>query len=274
MNMPTGWALLMLCGLLSIGACTTTTTVTSPSSGTTTETRGPIVPDANEDSEERRRARIRTELATGYYQQRNMSVALDELRQAIAADGSYAPAFGLLGLIYMDLRENSKADESFQRALKLAPNDSELNNNYGWFLCQTERSKQSFDYFIRATRNPLYPTPDKPLHNAGICALRAGDETLGETYLKQSFQANSRNPVAMFQLSEFYLKRNDLRQASLYSRRLLSMYDPNAEALWLALRVERRNGDREAEARFSSQLRRRFPESRETAMLLSGQYER
>lgn len=260
--------------LCLLGCTTTTTTVLSPSGATSNETRGPIVPDGNEDSEERRRARIRTELAASYFQQRNMSVALDELRQAIAADATFAPAFGLLGLIYMDLRENSKAEESFQRALKLTPNDSELNNNYGWFLCQTDRTKDSFGFFNRATRNPLYATPAKPLHNAGICALRVGDEVLAESYLKQSFQADSRNPVAMFQLSEFYLKRNDLRQASLYSRRLLSMYDPNAEALWLALRVERQVGDRSAEARFGSQLRRRYPDSRETAMLLSGQYER
>lgn len=261
---------------LLAGACTTTTVTTSASGSTVSNeaSRGPIVPELSEDTDERRRARIRVELAASYYQQRNMSVALDEVRQAINADASYSPAYGLLGLIYMDLRENGKADESFRRGLKLAPEDSELNNNYGWFLCQTDRVKESFEYFTRASRNPLYKTPAKPLHNAGICALRAGDDKLGESYLKQAFQTDSRNPVAMFQLSEFYLKHNDLRQAMLYSRRLLSMYDPNAEALWLALRVERRAGDRDAEARYGSQLRRRYPDSRETAMLLSGQYDR
>src|SRR5690606_593333 len=80
------------------------------------------------DTEERRRARIRLELAAGYYQQRNYSVALDELRQALTIDPDYADAYGMLGLVYMELKESDLADQSFRKALALTPNDPELNN--------------------------------------------------------------------------------------------------------------------------------------------------
>src|SRR5690606_4462842 len=65
-----------------------------------------VVPRAEVDTEERRRARIRLELASGYYQQRNYSVALDELRQALTIDPDYGAAYGMLGLVYMELKEN------------------------------------------------------------------------------------------------------------------------------------------------------------------------
>lgn len=231
-----------------------------------------VVPDAPDESEERRRARIRLELATGYYQQRNYNVALDELRQSLLADPNFAPAYGMLGLIYMDLRENDKALQSFQRGLQLAPNDSDMNNNYGWYLCRNGREKESIEYFLKAGRNPLYATPAKPLHNAGICALKGGDEANAEKYFQQSYQADPRNPVALYQLSDLYLKRNDLERARTFSQRLMSTYEPNAETLWLALRIERKLGNRDAETGFALQLRRKFPQSRETAFLLAGQY--
>jgi len=48
---------------------------------------------------------------------------------------------------------------------------------------------------------------------------------------------------------------------------------PGAEILWLALRVERGLGDRNAEASLGFQLRRNFPDSREARALMAGQYE-
>ena len=54
---------------------------------------------------------------------------------------------------------------------------------------------------------------------------------------------------------------------------VISRGEPNAESLWLALRIERKLGNREAEAGYASQLRRRFKDSAEYKSLLQGQYE-
>jgi type IV pilus assembly protein PilF len=262
--------LLMTAASLFLGACASTGS--SGEAGSVNSANTSVVPEAPDESEERRRARIRLELATGYYQQRNYNVALDELRQSLLADPNYASAYGLLGLIYMDLNEKDKALGSFQKGLQLLPNDSELNNNYGWYLCRNGRERESIDFFIKATRNPLYTTPARPLHNAGICALKGGDEVAAEKYFLQSYQADPRNPVALFQLADLYLKRNDLERARTYSKRLLTLYEPNAETLWLSLKVERKLGNRDGEASLGSQLRRKYPQSRETAFLMTGDY--
>ena len=51
------------------------------------------------------------------------------------------------------------------------------------------------------------------------------------------------------------------------------LYDPNAESLWLATRVERKLGESVAERSFANQLRRRFPTSPEYQLLQRGEYE-
>src|SRR5829696_5702740 len=79
----------------------------------------------------RDRARIHTELASSYYELANMGVALEEVREALRADAEYGPAHNLSGLIYAELKEDKLAHESFQRALRIDPLDSDANNNYG-----------------------------------------------------------------------------------------------------------------------------------------------
>ena len=44
-----------------------------------------------------------------------------------------------------------------------------------------------------------------------------------------------------------------------------------AEQLWLAVRIERKAGDHNAESSYGMQLRKRFPDARETKILLYGE---
>lgn len=227
---------------------------------------------AQGESDTRRRAQIRLELATGYYQQGSYAQALEELRSAVSIDPSNPQAYGLTGLVYMDLGDRTRAEESFQRALRLAPEDPELLNNYGWFLCQTDRPREAIAQFQAALRDPLYATPARPLHNAGICSLRAGDAAGAEAYFQRSFQIDPRNPVAMYHLGEIYLKRGDVERARFMSQRLLQSYPPSAETLWLGIRADRLAGDRDGAASLSAQLRRQFPASREANLLQRGAF--
>jgi type IV pilus assembly protein PilF len=226
-----------------------------------------VIPQSAEESDERRRARTRLELASGYYQQGNYNVALEELRLALQTDPNYASAYGILGLLYMDLGDRPKADESFRKSLQLAPRDADLNNNYGWYLCQTGRPKDAIAYFNLALEDRLYTTPAKPLHNAGICSLRSNDLTAAEAYFRRAFQVEPGNPVTNYQLSLLYLNKGQLDQATFYSKRLLDNFDANSQTLFLAVCIARKTGDKNTEASYAQQLRRRFSASPEVTRL-------
>jgi type IV pilus assembly protein PilF len=224
-------------------------------------------------SNARNRARIHTELASLYLQQNNMAVALEEIRISLEADKRYAPAYNVRGLIQMYLRENEAAEESFQRALELASNDPEVNNNYGWFLCQTGREKESLAYFMSAIKNTLYQTPEKSYINAGICSMRKNDMAAAEDFLQKALRLSRNSPSAMLPLAQLNFQKGAYGE----SRRMLSdlhrQTEPTAESLWLLVRVERKLGDRMGEAGSSSQLRRKFPESKEADDLRQGKFE-
>ena len=252
------------------GCQTTTTTTTATPTAEPTPTTGTI---SGASSEPRNRARIHTELASLYFERGNMGVALEALRTATAADPTYALAHGMFGLVYMELKEFKLAEDSFQRGLSLAPQDPDLNHNYGWFLCQTQREKEAIKYFTTAIRNPLYTTPGRSFAAAGICALRQNDIKEAEAYFLRALQIDQDDLASLIQLGQIRYRQNNFDEARRLVQRFNKLVEPTPESLWLALRVERKLGERIAEANFAGQLRRRYPGSREYQLLQRGEFD-
>lgn len=223
----------------------------------------------------RQRARIHTELGALYFQAGNMAVALDELRIALDADSAYVQAYSVRGLVYAALKEYEKAEADFQRALERAPGDPEVNNNYGWFLCDIGKEAQSIAYFMKALKNPLYETPGRAYTNAGTCALKAGDIDAAQDYLLKAIQiSNDGALLARFKLAQLLYMRGNFQESRLYLADVLRMMEPpTAEALWLGIRLERRQGNRVAEGSYAAQLRSRYPASAEYQEFLKGHFE-
>lgn len=259
-------ALLIACGAFTGCAQSPATSVTQAN---TVET-GTLTGDVGNP---RNRARIHTELASAYFERGNMGVALEELRIAIEADPTYAPAFNVLGLVHMDLRENAVAQQHFERALRLSPNDPDINNNYGWFLCQSGREEQSIGYFLAALKNPLYNTPARSYVNAGLCAIRKNNERDAFDYFQRALRSEPDNLQALLNLASIQYKRGQLEPARDFIGRFNKLVEPSAESLWLALRIERKLGDKSAENALAIQLRRRFSGSQEYQDLLKGRFE-
>jgi len=230
-------------------------------------------PPSGAESDAQTRTHIHTQLAAGYFEIGNYGVALQEAGEALKSDPNFAPALNVLGLVYMELRDDKAAEASFQRALRASPFDSDTNNNYGWFLCQRKREQESIKYFLAALRNPLYATPDKSWVNAGICARRTGDLANAEDFFQHALKVRPAQPQALFQMADLAYARKNYPAAKTYLARLRRDDTLSAEMLWLALRVERGLGDRNAEASLGFQLRKNFPDSREARALMAGQYE-
>ena len=221
----------------------------------------------------RNRARVHTDLAGAYYERGNMGVALDELRLATTADPSYAQAYELLGLVNMELKDARQAEANFERALRLSPNDANINHNYGWFLCQNGREKESIRYFLQALRNPLYASPARTYSTAGLCSARAGNTKDAEEFLQRALKADPEDPSALIQLAQIRYQQGNVDEARRYISRYNKLMSPSAESLWLSLRIERKGGERAAEQGYANQLRRRFPNSAEYQSLQRGQYD-
>ena len=230
----------------------------------------PAVTTTGPENQTRDRARIHTELAAGYYEMGNMSVALEEVREALRAEPNYGPAYNVAGLIYADLKQDRFAHEHFQRALRIDPLDSDANNNYGRFLCDRKREDDAIRHFLAALRNPLYQTPERSYVNAGLCLRRRGDTAGAEDYFNKALKIRGGEPQALYQLADIAYGRKQYPVAKDYLIRLEKISPANPELLWLALRIERKLGDRNAAASYGTQLTRNFPQSKEARALLAG----
>jgi type IV pilus assembly protein PilF len=198
---------------------------------------------------------------------------LQEIDVALRSESNYAPAFNVRGLIRMELREDEKADEDFRRSLQLDISDSSAHNNYGWFLCKRGREIEAIAQFLEALKNPLYPTPETAYVNAGVCSKKIGKLKEAEDYFQRALARQPNSPEALYGLADVSFVTRDFAGAKSYFMRFLQKRtaELSAENLWLAVRIERGMGDRNSEASYSLQLRKHFPDARETQLLLKGE---
>jgi type IV pilus assembly protein PilF len=229
---------------------------------------------ASDESAGSKRARVRMELAAGYYGRGQMTTALDQVKMAIIADPTFAEAYNMRGLIYANLGEDKLAEESFRRALQLEPRDADSMQNFGYFLCQRKRYGEANTLFDEALATPRYANSARTFLTKGVCQAFAGQLPESESSLVRAYEIDPANPSISVNLSEVLYKRGDYERARFFIRRVNAV--PNfqgAQTLWLAARIEHRLGNRTGAQELGNQIRSRFPDSREAGMFERGQFD-
>ena len=227
----------------------------------------------SDDSEARRRARTRLALAIGYFENGQHTVALDEFKRVVQIDPTFADAYNLGGMIYMQLNDVPLAEAHFQRAISIDSRDANAWHNLGWLQCEQRRYPDAAQSFQRALAVPGYPGRARTLMTQGICEARGGDRAAAETTLMRSYELDAANPVTGYNLSQLLYLRGDYSRAQFYIRRLNNSEQANAESLWLGIKVERRMNNPQAMEQLASQLRRRFAQSRELQSFERGSFD-
>jgi type IV pilus assembly protein PilF len=239
--------------------------------GSTTELK-----TASDQTSDDKRASLRLQLAIGYFQQGNYDVALDEAKKALAINHDYSDAYGVRALIYTAMGEMALAEENYQRAMRLAPHNPDLSNNYGSFLCQNGRGAAAMPYFESALKNPMYQSPVKAMVNAGDCALKMKNYEAAERYLLDALRFEPDFPTIHAGLARVYFVRRNYTRAGFFINRLTALTNPetmSADVLWLAIRIEHKLGEQATETHLGTQLRRRHPGSPEFAAYQRGAFD-
>ena len=221
----------------------------------------------------RRRARLRLELASSYFEQGQTAVALDEIKKSLATDPGFADAYNLRGLVYMRLNDIALAEDSFKQALSLNNRNADVAHNYGWLLCQQSRYPESNALFAQAANNPTYQGKARTLMVQGVCQVRAGLPAAAERTLIQSYELDPNNPVTGYNLANVLYTRGDFTRAQFYIRRLNNSELANAETLWLGIKTERSLNNRAGAAQLANQLKNRFAQSPQAASFDRGSFD-
>lgn len=256
-----GFAVALLCGLAGCA-----------SKAPDTVTNSDLVTESDEP-EARTRARRHLTLAVLYFNDGKTTIALDSLKQSIAADPTWFEAFNLRGLIYMRLNDMPMAEDSFRKALALNPKAATVQHNYGRMLCKQSRMSEAVSMFGAALANPTYGERAKTWMTQGECQLEAGQRDAAEISFLRSYELDAANPFTGYNLALLLFQRGEYLRSQFYTRRLNNSESANAESLWLGIRVERKLNHRDAVDQLSAQLRKRFPQSRESSAFERGAFD-
>jgi len=211
------------------------------------------------------------QLAVAYYQQGLHQVALEEVAKVLLASPELADAYGLRALISW-IRVKMVWQKKFLRALSLAPNSSDVANNYGWFLCQTGREAKGMLWLDRAIKDNTYQSLDMALNNAGLCSLRLKNTLQAEKYFRSGFREQPGNSAISVNLSKLLYEKSEYSEAKFYIDRLIKAEVMSPEVLWMAIKIETKLADHQAVTSLATQLRRRHPASKEYGLFQRGAF--
>jgi type IV pilus assembly protein PilF len=271
----TRWMRAALAALgLTAGLAGCVTTGAPPKSLYTKSNTADDIKTASDQTAADRLSNTRIELAEAYLGRNQPADALDQVKQALQAKPDNPGAYGLRGLIYAALGDTEHADESFHRAMQLAPHDGDLMNNYGWTLCQQRRFDDADAQFKRALAEPSYRGVARTTLVEGICEARAGKMQEAEHSLSRAYELDPANPTVAYNLSEVLYRNGQFDRARFYIRRINSRPElASAQTLWLAARIERKLGQEEQVKAMGAQLRDHFPDSPEALLYEKGKFD-
>jgi type IV pilus assembly protein PilF len=222
------------------------------------------------------RAALRLQLAIGYYRQGQFLTVLEEAGLALRAMPDFADAYNVRALAYMALGQSAQAENDFLRALRLAPENPDFANNYARFLCSDVaglRVSEAMHYFERALSKSAYGLSDVALLNAGKCSLSAGNVAAAEQYFLRGFAHAPANPAINVNLGKLYFDRDEFERARVHIDLARKNHVLKVDALWLAIKIERKLGNQAAENDLVVQLRHRYPSSSEYAAYRRGAFD-
>lgn len=225
-------------------------------------------------SQAERRAATRIELAAGYFARGQHSVALDEIKQALALQPNSREALNLRALVLAAMGDLSAAEEGFRRVLSLYPRDPDTLHNQAWFYCQQGRLEAALAAFDEALAQPSYRAAPRTWLARGACDMRHQRWELAERSLVRAFELDPASPAVAYNLAEVLLRLGQGERARFYAARVNGQATQvTAQSLWLAARIEHKLGNRPGVVEWGQRLLREYPQSSEALAYGAGRFE-
>ncbi|TAM12231.1 MAG: type IV pilus biogenesis/stability protein PilW [Nevskiaceae bacterium] len=214
-----------------------------------------------------RAAELNTQLGVSYAREGDLALARKKLEQAVRQRDDYAPAHVALAYVYAQTGAAAAAEQEYRRALKLAPNDPDTQNNFGAFLCANGEGDKARAYFQRALANPDYATPAAAWTNAGVCARKQKHDDVAQQDFTNALRADPKFAQAIEQLALLSFDHGQYARAQMLERQYAAVAHPGPEMLLLSARTERALGNAARARAIEVQLIQIYPQSPQAAQV-------
>lgn len=185
--------------------------------------------------------------------------ALQFARSAQKLESGLPDAYTMQAVIEGQKGNADAAGALYRKAAELAPQQGDVLNNYGAWLCGSGHQAEALVWFDRALADPDYQGRADALANAGGCALETGQLERAEDNLRQALALAPDNAYALEAMTRNEVLHGRYFEARAFYQRRLAAAPATVSVLQLAIQIEERLGDRTAAGRFQQRLREEFP---------------
>lgn len=211
-------------------------------------------------------AQNRISLGLTYLSNGNFSAAKANLDKALNFMPKSADAHFAMAYYYQQVDELELAEEYYANALKYAPENPDIINSYGAFLCEQGKYEKAKSYFLKAATNKSYVSTAETYENLAICALDQGktEEALG--FFESALNHQPTRGKSLFLVAQLQMQQGNFGEA----KKTLWKYDRVArvspESLWLSYEIAQGLGDTKSALGYGELMKSMFPEHPNTAL--------
>jgi type IV pilus assembly protein PilF len=196
-------------------------------------------------------------------QQGNLELSSQKLKKALRQDPKSAAAHNAYAMLQDRLKQLDLAEYHYKKATELDRDNSQAANNYGAFLCNNGRERESEKYFLQALKNPLYNTPEYAYTNAAICLLKVGEVDSAKEYLRKALTERNDFAPALLTMGGLYFDQQQYHDAKSYLDRYHLVAKPGPRSLWLSIQTAWKFNPDADVSELVERLKTDFPESLE-----------
>lgn len=206
-------------------------------------------------------ARINIELGLNYLKQEQSARAKAKLLRAKKLAPQLPEVHYSYGYFLEHVGEIENAEKEYLKALALNPKGGNEHNNYGTFLCRQHHYRQAEKEFLKAIEDSNYMNTAEALENAGLCVLQVPDIAKATEYFEKALRYEANRPNSLLELAVIYLKQRKLSISQGYYNRYTQTASPTSRSLLVGIELARSKGDKNKEASYRAQLRKRYPQA-------------
>ncbi len=211
-------------------------------------------------------AKNRVSLGLTYLTNGNFSQAKANLDKALNFAPKSADAHFAMAYYYQQVDELALSEEYYLKALKLAPENPNIINSYGAFLCEQGRYEKAKSYFLKAVSSKSYVSTAETYENLAICAVDQGktEEAIG--FFESALNHQPTRGKSLFFLAQLQKEQGNYGEAkkTVWKYDRVSRVSP--ESLWLSYEIAQGLNDTEAALGYGELMKSMFPDHPNTAL--------
>jgi type IV pilus assembly protein PilF len=211
-------------------------------------------------------AKANVELGMAYMQNGNLQLAKEKLERAAKQDPKNATVYWAMAALYERSDQPKDAEQNYQKAVNLQPDNPNIVNTYAVFLCRNGQLDRALPMFDKVIADRFYQTPYAAAANAGMC-LRDGKRNAdAQRYFERALALGPVFVDAAIGLADLQLDQGNPDAA----RRTVDTFNGrrSPELLLVGVRAAVAQKDCNGAQYYARQLRRDFPNAPQTTALL------